>query len=191
MPSSLASGAQAATPGYHCKPFTQLGAARLDRQGCIHTARGILKGVRAPYLVHVTFSRHTSSRHPGPLTLPQPRCRCLCSCKLQRETERRAARSARSELESSSSASLSSSVPSQLPPSRGHLNRLPEHEAGDCFFYSSYMYASKNAMSCAAASVAVLLVHVSAGAAMPSLAAHSWRTVLTDMLLSCGHSGKC
>lgn len=43
LPSYPVSVAQAATPGCHCKPSTQLGAARLGRQGYIHTAKGNLK----------------------------------------------------------------------------------------------------------------------------------------------------
>ncbi|KAL0048658.1 hypothetical protein WJX82_007998 [Trebouxia sp. C0006] len=51
-------------------------------------------------------------------------------CKLHREIECRAARSLKSEQGLSRAASLYSSAPSQLPPSLGHRNRVPQHESG-------------------------------------------------------------
>lgn len=53
-----------------------------------------------------------------------------CSCKLHREIQRRAARSLQSEQGLFRAASLCSSAPSQLPPSLGHRNRVPQHESG-------------------------------------------------------------
>ena len=177
-PSCPASGAQAATPGCHCKPFTQLGAARLGRRGYIHTAKGNLKQF-VLRMVHVFFANvnvlGSFDAYLVTLLTLKPAIATLCSCKLQRETERRAARTARSELESSSSASLSSS-PSQLPPSRGHLNRVPEHESGDCFFCSSDMCVSRHCILCAAICFAAFACARSFWGGNAMLAAYSWRT---------------
>lgn len=57
-----------------------------------------------------------------------------CRCKLQRDIERRGAKSSRTDESSSPSSSLlSTSVPSHLPLSIGHRNRVPEYESGSFF----------------------------------------------------------
>lgn len=166
-PRSHSSGAQAAAPGCQCKPSTLLAAARLVKQGCIHIAKGTFESSCSVAYANVRLASGLTPRHS--CSRSKPGVAILYSCKLQRETERRAVRSARCDLEKSSSASLSSSLPSQLPPSRGHLNRVPEHESGDGLFCLACMCESRYLTLCAALFAAALSPGpVSFGAAMPS-----------------------